>query len=259
LIFARTTYCLLLLSLFISCNKSEVRKPLNAGVIFTVDIPPDSWYYLKDYLKKNNVKLTFYIEKYHQLTDSSKQIMREMEANGHEIAHHTLTHPHADVYIKKYGINNYIENEIHAMTKMMNNDGFYPKNFAYPFGHLTNELDNKLLEYVNSVRKVVSPYGNKKIADMDLLFYKFDGITLFYGTNIDKRNNNTLEDILQALKVAKNRKEALSIYCHYVSKHPLANVDNSYILEDDFFKIIELANTLNLKFYTVSELSRKKY
>ncbi|MFN4082697.1 MAG: polysaccharide deacetylase family protein [Bacteroidia bacterium] len=75
-----------------ACNKQQTRKPLDAG-IFTVDKPPDTWYYLKDYLKQNNVKLTFYIESYQTISDSTKRIMKEMEADGHEIAHHTSTHP----------------------------------------------------------------------------------------------------------------------------------------------------------------------
>ncbi|MFN4082698.1 MAG: hypothetical protein ACK4K9_03630 [Bacteroidia bacterium] len=149
--------------------------------------------------------------------------------------------------------------EIDEMTKLMNKDDFYPKNFAYPFGDVSTELDKLLLTKFNSVRKIISPYGTKKLADMDALYYKYDGIKLFYGTNIDKRNVNTIDDVLSGLKAAKKRREALSIYCHFISKEPIPFVDDSYIIEADFFKIVELAKQLNLKFYTVAEVSRNTY
>ena len=83
--------------------KDYSNKLLGPSIILTVDKPPDTWYQLKDFLKENNVKLTFYIESYQNLSDSTKRIMKEMEADGHEMAHHTTTHPHSDEYLEKYG------------------------------------------------------------------------------------------------------------------------------------------------------------
>lgn len=239
--------------------KQKTNKILGPSVILTVDKPPDSWYQIKDFLKENNVKLTFYIECYQNISDSTKRIMKEMEADGHEIAHHTSTHPHSDEYVEKHGINKYLKYEIDTMTSLMNKDGFLPFNYAYPFGDLTTELDEHLLKRFNSVRKIISPYMNKRIADMDQLYYRYGDISLFYGTSIDQRHKHSLDEIYEALELAKSSKTAVSLYCHFIAIDKPLEISNSHVYMEDFKKIILKSKELGLRFYTVSEVSRKIY
>lgn len=239
--------------------KDYSNKLLGPSIILTVDKPPDTWYQLKDFLKENNVKLTFYIESYQNLSDSTKRIMKEMEADGHEMAHHTTTHPHSDEYLEKYGMPAYLKNEIDTMTSLMQKDGFYPDNYAYPFGDLTTELDGELLKRFNSVRKIISPYMNKRIADMDQLYYRYGNISLFYGTSIDQRHKHSMDEILESLEMAKESRSAVSLYCHFIAIDKPVEGSNSHVYIHDFKKIVLKAKELGLRFYTVAEVSRKSH
>lgn len=243
----------------VQCRKDST-KPLGPGILLTVDKPVDTWYYLKDFLKENNVKLTFYIEMYQDLQDTSKVKMKALMADGHEMAHHTSTHPHSDDYVKQYGIDAYMKKEIFAMTDSMKKDGFNPVTYAYPFGDCTTELDTRLLEHFNSLRKVLGTYMNKRIADMDQVYFRYGDIKLFYGIGIDVRYNRSLDEVFEALEKAKNSRQTVSLYCHYLSVDGKPHEgSDSHILEDDFKKIILKAKELGLRFYTASEVSRKKY
>lgn len=252
---------LLLLFVFITgfqC-KDYSNKLLGPGIILTIDKPPDTWYQVKDFMKENNVKLTFYVERYQDLSDDTKKIMQEMIADGHEIAHHTSTHPHSDEYVNKYGVDAYLKYEVDTMTYLMNKDGFYPTTYAYPFGDLTPELDNFLLKRFNSIRKIISPYMNKHIADMDQLYYRYGNISLFYGTSIDQRHKHSMDEITEALEMAKESRQTVSLYCHYLTVDKPYEATNSHIYLKDFKALVLKAKSLGLRFYTASEVSRKKY
>jgi peptidoglycan/xylan/chitin deacetylase (PgdA/CDA1 family) len=243
----------------LNCNKDADDKLLGPGIILSVDKPPDTWYHFRDFLKENNVKLTFYIENYPTLKDSTKAIMKEMQADGHEMAHHTNTHPHSDEYVVKYGMDTYIKEEINLVTDLMRNDGFNPITYAYPFGDCTTELDERLLEHFNSVRKIIDPYMTKHLSDMDQIYYRYGNMKLFYASSIDQRHHHSIDEILEALEMAKDSRRAVSLYCHFLNNNTPTEASNSHVYEHDMKRIILKAKELGLRFYTVSEVSRKKY
>ena len=241
------------------CSKNN-NVLLGPGILLTVDKPPDTWYHLKDFLKENHVKLTFYIESYQLLNDSSKRIMKEMIADGHEIAHHTTTHPHSDEYVKQFGMDAYLKNEIISMKDSMLKDGFNPLTFAYPFGDCTAAIDKELLKRFYSLRKVLGVYMNKKLADMDLIYFRYGNIKLFYGIGIDARYHHNVNEVFEALEKAKNSRQTVSLYCHFLSTPdgPFES-SNSHIMESDLKDIVLKANSLGLRFYTASEVSRNHF
>lgn len=243
--------------LFAGCGKSPHDKLLGAGILITVDKNADTWFPYRQFLKEHGAKLTFYIEDYHTLDSAQKARLHAMMSDGHEIAHHSKTHPHSDDYVSKYGMKQYIDDEILSITKLMQQDGFNPQTFAYPFGDCTAELDNELIKYFRSVRKIIDTYSTKRIADMDQAYYRFGNLTFFYACGIDKRYKRTLSEIEEALDVAKDSRSTVSLYTHYITPTPLENEPSeSYIIDTDFKQIILKAEELGLKFYTASEVSR---
>ncbi|MBP7510885.1 MAG: polysaccharide deacetylase family protein [Bacteroidia bacterium] len=245
----------ILIGLFFSnCNKDN-SKPLGAGILITVDKPPDTWQHLQTFLKENDVKLTFYIENYNIVADSTKEMMKSFMNDGHEIAHHSLTHAHADDYAEKYGVDAYLQNEILNVTEAMKKDGFNPVTFAYPHGDCTSEVDQALLNHFVNIRKIIAPYLNKKLCDLDQIYLRQGNVKVFYGAGIDTRYHLKLEDIFDALEKAKNSRQTISLYTHFLSKdgQPF-EVSNSHIAQEDFIKIIKKAKELGLKFYTAKEV-----
>lgn len=252
-------YGLFVLIHLASCQKPSTQILLGPGVIITVDKNADTWIKYRQFLNENGVKLTFYIEEYHTLDSAQKEHLRIMMKDGHEIAHHSKTHPHSDEYVAKYGMVNFLKDEIFSITKLMQQDGFNPQTFAYPFGDCTTDLDHELIKHFKSVRKIISTYATKRIADMDQVYYRFGNLTFFYACGIDKRYGRTTNEVLEALEVAKSSKSSLSLYTHYITPTPLLDdVSESYIIDEDFKTIIRKAKSLGLTFYTASEVSRNK-
>jgi peptidoglycan/xylan/chitin deacetylase (PgdA/CDA1 family) len=249
---------LLLVSLLTNCNKKHP-QPLGPGIVLTVDKPPDTWEHLQAFLKENNAKLTFYIENYTTISDSTKEIMKSFMLDGHEMAHHSLTHAHADDYSEKNGIENYIKDEIIPVTDAMKKDGFNPETYAYPHGDCTSETDEALLKYFINIRKIIAPYLNKKICDLDQIYLRHGNVKVFFAAGIDARYKVNLEEIFDALEKAKSSRQTVSLYTHFLSKDgkPLES-SNSHIAEEDFVKIIKKANELGLKFYTAKEIGQSR-
>lgn len=240
------------------CSKAPNEKLLGAGIAISIDAAPDSWYVLRDYLKQQGVKLTFYIEYYQAFTPAQIQMLRDFELDGHEIAHHTTTHKHADDYIAQYGLQRYLNDEIFYSLKWMKQDGFNVNSFAYAHGDLTYQLDVELARYFYSIRKIISPYATKKLADMDQIYHRMAGITYYYAAGIDVRYGHTLSEVLSALELAQKSRTTICLYSHIlVDKPRVDDPSYSFILMEDFKKIVEKANALGLKFYTATDMSRK--
>lgn len=247
----------LALLLFSGCSKSPNDKLLGAGILITVDKNADTWFPYRQFLKEHGAKLTFYIEEYHTLDSAQKARLLAMVSDGHEVAHHTKTHPHCDEYVADYGMQQFIDEEILSVTALMQQDGFNPQTFAYPFGDCTTELDKELIKHFKSVRKIIDTYSTKRMADMDQAYYRFGNLTFFYACGIDRRYKHPMEEIEEALEVAKNSRSTISLYTHYITPAPLENdPSESYIIDTDFKQIILKAEELGLTFYTASEVSR---
>jgi peptidoglycan/xylan/chitin deacetylase (PgdA/CDA1 family) len=240
---------------FSSCKKDK-SELLGPGIILTIDKNPDTWKHLQVYMKEHGVKLTFYIEYYNTLADSTKESMKSFMADGHEMAHHSLTHAHADEYAKSFGVNAYIKDEIEPVTLAMQQDGFNPITFAYPHGDCTTELDIELLKHFKNIRKIIAPYFLKQLCDLEQIYFRQKGVRVFYAAGLDARYGHSEAEIMRALEKAKSSRKTISLYCHYLSKDgkPL-EASNSHLNEALFKKIVEKANALGLRFYTASDLS----
>jgi peptidoglycan/xylan/chitin deacetylase (PgdA/CDA1 family) len=244
------------IAIHFSCKKDS-EAVLGPGIILTIDKPPGTYAHLRDFLKEHKAKLTYYIEAYPQLYESDKQLLRDFESDGHEIAHHSLTHVHADDYAAKHGVDAYINDEIIPVTLAMKQDGFSPQTFAYPHGDNTAALDKALLKHFKNIRKIIAPYLHKSLYDMDQVYLNRKNVKIFFAAGIDARYHISEEELMRALEKAKNSKQTISLYCHFLSKDgiPLEG-SNSHISEDLFKKLIQKAYDLNLTFYTARDLSK---
>lgn len=240
-----------------NCKKDAQDQLLGPGLVLSIDCPIDTWYPLKDFLKENNIKVTFYYPGYSGRTVDEKRWIAELIADGHEIAHHGKTHANVVEYLKEHGADQYVQLELIPDRDSMIATGVTQRDFAYPFGMCSAETDKLLLNYFNSLRKIIFPYMNRKLEDMDQIYYRYGNNSLFYGCNIDQKTNFDLNDIYDALEKAKDSKQTISLYCHLLSYSP---TDYIYSIPVERVKSILLkAKSLDLRFYTVAEISRKKF
>ena len=112
----------------------------------------DDWYRNINFFDSFHVKVTFYISYYHKLNRDQKNKLMTLMNHGHEIAYHSVHHPDFVKYLQQNTMGKLEEEEINKGLKMMNKDGFFPTDFAYPYGSHNEVLDNCLQRRFKSVR-----------------------------------------------------------------------------------------------------------
>lgn len=120
-----------------------------------------AWHDYLPTLKDNKVSATFYLcfafgeFGYHEITSDDWAKLKEIEADGHTIGFHGYEHKAACRVVDTYGIEGYLEKEIHRGLEEFDSHGFDVKHFSYPFGNCREEIHEKLLEIFQTLRVAV--------------------------------------------------------------------------------------------------------
>lgn len=202
------------------------------------------WHEALPFFETNNIKaifnVSFMFEAKIKICDRDFHQLREIQEAGHTIGFHSMTHKSASTYINKMGTEQYLEKEILPGLKRLNNHGFYPRHFAYPYGQY-NEASNKCLGTIfDTLRATHLPIEG--------------------GTKIEHILNHTYAD-LNAIKEAK----ALKAYCFGMEigliKQALDNKRIVFTFDHvpNFEKLTELvmvAKNSQAKFYSMELLNK---
>jgi peptidoglycan-N-acetylglucosamine deacetylase len=247
--YARVVLIVVAICLFFNgCTKYEKHGQLKqAGIALTFDDDRvDNWFKYLPYLDSAGIKATFYICKYNRFSPSQKQKLAVIQSHGHEIAFHSTNHYNMLDYVYKYKhtIDELVQNEITCGLKMMNKDGFYPTNFAYPYGAHNGLYDNTLMRYFKSVRAL------NGTNDFSKSLAPTEKNTLLFGLGIDKSSKRTDEVVMQVIKSALENNT-----CAVFVAHEINTSSKLSTTLDRLKKMVNYANQLGLKFYTISQIS----
>ena len=222
-----------------------------SGIVFTVDDGyVNSWYPYLGYLDSVHFKLTFYVTGYHEFSHAETEILKEFKAHGHEIAYHTTDHINVIDFLKDKSANDYMNEEIFPDLQLMNEDSLEVKNFAYPYGYGDRTVDQLLLKYFKSIRKIrVTTYF--RLYELEEIFYDFPANErIIYGADIDRYSEVTKSDIEKALNRAKEENKTILLYCHKIG-----NTDDDYEIPEARFKqIVDYCINHEINSLTVNEL-----
>jgi len=218
----------------------------HAGVAITFDDNSiENWSAIQSILKDYNANVTFFVSNYGNLDDTDKNMLRTLQADGHEIGYHGYAHLDATSYLKNHTVSEYMSNEIINGVTLMRNDGFNPVDFSFPNGHGDENglLINALEQHFIHVRStdggsIYYPYGSNT--------------TVIYAQGIDDVTyNQSLDTIYNYISIAKANDEIVIFYCH----DPVPSNPQQYqVSYDRLQNILANATQNNMKFYTVSEL-----
>jgi hypothetical protein len=75
----QTLLCTLLIGVFISCKDDDRVELLEPGILLSTDVTPSGWYGLRDFLKENHIRITFYVDGYDKIKDSKEMFEKEAE------------------------------------------------------------------------------------------------------------------------------------------------------------------------------------
>lgn len=117
-----------------------------------------SWYRALPLLEKYNAKATFFICWPHKMRWRDIRMLREIAAAGHEIGCHTYTHARLNKYLNHFGLDAYLDEQIDPAIKAMQDMGFPPTSFAYPYFRHRPHVTDELLKRFDVVR-AASPYS----------------------------------------------------------------------------------------------------
>ena len=240
---------LLICTVLNGCTKYKKDGHLNqAGVALTFDDDRvDNWFKYLRYLDSAHVKATFYISRYNRFTAGQKRKLVIIQSHGHEIAFHSTNHYNMLDYVYRYKhtVDELIFNEVESGLKMMNNDGFYPTTFAYPYGAHNGLYDKMLMRYFKSVRAL---NGSN---DFSKSLAPTENNQLLYGLGIDKSSKRSDEVVMQVIKSAYEKNN-----CAVFVSHDINTAGKLSVTLDRLTKIVNYVNQLGLKFYTVSQISK---
>ena len=246
--FAPFLTLIMMASLFFGCKKFERQGQMKSpGIALTFDDDRvDNWVNYLPLLDSFNVKATFYICKYNRFTADQKNKLAIIRAHGHEIAFHSTNHYNLMDYVYrfKHPINEMLKCEIEDGLKLMNKDGFYPITFAYPYGAHNGVFDKSLMRYFKSVRALNGTNDfSKSLAPAE----KND---VLYGLGIDKSSKRSDVDVNKFIRSAYENKN-----CAILVGHNINTADKLSVTKERLLAIFSLAKELDLKFYTISEIS----
>src|SRR5690625_287493 len=148
--------------------KITANKQPGIALSFDDSFRVSHWYkYGKDIFGYYDIKVTFNINAFHhfenQREHSQKEIdmLLELQAKGHEIAHHGFKHKRATHHLKEHGMDRWLEDEINNLfdwvekqTHSITKEKFHkPVTYAFPYFIYNENLINVLTpEYFKVVR-----------------------------------------------------------------------------------------------------------
>jgi len=226
------------IGLYTSVNSIKVDSANHGvvpGVAFTFDdiTSIHSWYLARNIFQDNAITATFFVDHWHELSGEQLNELQTLRSDGHQIACHTYAH--ISVFDSKYDNESdkaeaYLQDQVLPAIDNMQQDGFNPISFAYPYTKYTGKHHVKIKKYLPSVRTFLSN-----------------------TMRIDKISGNTLEDIKTKMAEVKANKEIATFIAHIIVPEGEPQIYGYSIKEEMLKDIIDEANLLGLKFYGFDE------
>ena len=229
--------------------ENKVQKPYNAGVVISFDDKyVNEWFDADKVLKKYSWKATFCVSKIDSLDTEEINKLHKLQAEGNEIAGHGYHHYNAVKYVEKYGIDEYVKQEIDPMIKSMKKHSFSVTSFAYPFGERSDLLDKRLSGKFKIIRgRAFCGYTPQK----EGCYYR--NTKFVYAFDIDNSHVHfSMPYLLELLDYAKRNNKILVLCSH----KPLKKVTKNYQTKIQTLAFIcKYVKQNNMKFYTLSDLN----
>ena len=99
-----------------------------------------NWHAHRGILSANRARATFYVDSFHELSDSEVEMLSELRDEGHLIGCHGRHHRDALAYSKRFDVDSYIDHEVIPAMEEMAGAGFSPTHFAFPLSRYDDAL-----------------------------------------------------------------------------------------------------------------------
>lgn len=221
----------------------EITPPPGPGVVLSFDDDfVENWFEYRDLFLDNGVKATFFVTRPDELSEEAVLQLQILEADGHEIACHGLTHVSPKEYAEEHSVAAYVRDEVVPALETLRGYGFDPQTFSYPWGGRSNELDAAL----SNVFSLLRASGT---IDDSRSQYLWDGSNPIHGARIDT-GTATIEEVTAAMDDVLLSGGALVLYAHRI----LDSSEFSHVTPDLLEAVIQAAVDRELPFYRFQDL-----
>lgn len=149
----RWVWAFLIIVTVIGCENKKVNTPTIC--LSFDDNYVNEWVELLPLLDEYDAKVTFFVCRLGEFSDSEKESLRKLIDHGHEIGAHGEIHVSVNQYIKSHGIVSYLRDEIKSNVDQLKQYGVKPRFFALPYGE-HNKLMNLVLWFkFEGIRDVI--------------------------------------------------------------------------------------------------------
>ena len=129
--------------------------PHRAGISLSFDdTEVDQWFTLRPLLAKYGAHVSFFVTRYFEFTEAQKAELWQLFQDGNSIEAHGVNHAYAVKYVKQYGLEQFIDEEVVPSIEVLRADGYTPVAYAHPGGSHDREIDNAILEHIPIVRSI---------------------------------------------------------------------------------------------------------
>ncbi len=208
------------------------------------DVFVSQWYEHRGLFEATGAQVTFFVTAWEARTEDEKEQLASLQAEGHEIACHGLTHEDPAAYAEESSVQQYVADEIEPAIALMQADGFEPHSFSYPWGGRTAELDEALGGHFSVLRqsgRTGDPEG--------IVHAAYSGAALAAGRVDDGHTERS--EVQAAMEAARRQSGTLVLYAHRV----LEESEGSFIHPDDLNWLLSEAVAQGLEFVTMQELA----
>jgi len=135
--------------------KCNYLAPKRISISFDDVANIEYWNNSMDFFEENDVRATFFIDRFDKLSEEKIEILHSFNESGHEIGLHGLNHRGYIEYISDGGTaESYFDSEVITAKNMMESEGFLIESFAYPKGQRDGTIDELIQEEIPLVRGV---------------------------------------------------------------------------------------------------------
>ncbi len=255
-----TLYLICTLAFFISgcaAMKNGERKMEKGAILFTFDdCDVNGWTNSIELFKRYNAHATFFFSG--RIEDEQIECMKKLQAAGHSIGLHSLTHKDAPEFIEKNGTDAYWKQEIEPQLSAVKQAGLSIKNFAFP-NNLYNDASIALLQRefkrfrAGCGAKLTEP-ETQEYANAFFPVSELAGKTVFGGFGVGEYYKTKQEDLLSAIDKAARENKVLVIFSHAIAPEAKGvNMPLEYLTA-----ALEHADSLGMKILGFDDIEKEK-
>ena len=229
--------------------ENKVKKTYEAGLVLSFDDAyVNEWFDADKVLKKYSYKATFCVSKIDSLDETEIKKLLKLQSEGNEIAGHGYHHYNAVKFVQKYGIEEYVKQEIEPMIESMKKHSLNVTSFAYPYGERSELLDKALSDKFKIIRGRAF-CGNAPEKEGCY----FNNSKYVYAFDIDNNHLHfSVTYLLELLDYAKKNNKILVLCSH----KPVKKVTKNYQTKIETLAFVcKYVKQNNMKFYTLSDLN----